>query len=246
MNTPGNTQGNTPGPPRETPSGPENTPAETGNSPSEPKLLDQVRDQIRLRHYSIRTEAQYVHWVKRYILFHHKRHPREMGATELEAFLTHLAVDEQVASATQNQALSALLFLYRKVLGVELPWLDDVVRAKRSQRLPVVLTRGEVQRVLERMDGVYGLLACLLYGTGMRLMEVICASTCSSGSCSSRMICGSARRASICRTRWSESTRGQAHPGPGSICLLREVTRSIRAAALKGVIIWTKSCCSAR
>jgi integron integrase len=96
-----------------------------------------------------------------------------MGATEVEAFLTHLAVDEHVASATQNQALSALLFLYRKVLGVELPWLDDVVRAKQSQRLPVVLTRLEVQRVLERMDGVHGLLARLLYGTGMRLMEVI-------------------------------------------------------------------------
>ena len=96
-----------------------------------------------------------------------------MGAAEVEAFLTHLAVAGQVASATQNQALSALLFLYRQVLGVELPWLDDVVRAKRPERLPVVLTRREVQRVLERMEGVHGLLARLLYGTGMRLMEVI-------------------------------------------------------------------------
>jgi integron integrase len=172
VNTPENPSENTPGPPVDTPSGSENTPAETGNSPSQPELLDQVRDQIRLRHYSIRTEAQYIHWVKRFILFH-KRHPREMGATEVEAFLTHLAVDGQVASATQNQALSALLFLYRRVLGVELPWLDDVVRARPSQRLPVVLTRLEVQRVLERMDGVHGLLARLLYGTGMRLMEVI-------------------------------------------------------------------------
>ena len=106
-------------------------------------------------------------------MFHGKRSPREMGATEVEAFLTHLAVDEQVTSATQNQALSALWFLDRKVLGVELPWLDDVVRAGPSQRLSVMLTRLEVQRVLERMDGVHGLLARLLYGTGMRLMEGI-------------------------------------------------------------------------
>ncbi|MBL8399192.1 MAG: integron integrase [Candidatus Accumulibacter sp.] len=132
-----------------------------------------MRVQIRLRHYSKRTESQYVQWVKRFVLFHGKRHPREMGAPELEAFLSHLAVERHVASATRNQTLSALLFLYRQVFGIELPWLDERVRAKRPQRLPVVLTRGEVQRVLERMDGVYGLLARLLYGTGMRLMEVI-------------------------------------------------------------------------
>jgi len=148
-------------------------PSAPGKSPPEPRLLDQVRAQIRLRHYSIRTESQYVQWVKRFVLFHGKRHPREMGAPEVEAFLSHLAVEGHVASATQNQALSALLFLYRQVLGIELPWLDEMVRAKRPQRLPVVLTRGEVQRVLERMDGVYSLLARLLYGTGMRLMEVI-------------------------------------------------------------------------
>ena len=148
-------------------------PSAPGKSPPEPRLLDQVRAQIRLRHYSIRTESQYVQWVKRFVLFHGKRHPRAMGAPEVEAFLSHLAVEGHVASATQNQALSALLFLYRQVLGIELPWLDEMVRAKRPQRLPVVLTRGEVQRVLERMDGVYSLLARLLYGTGMRLMEVI-------------------------------------------------------------------------
>ncbi len=164
---------NTPGHPTSTPPVPQYTPGDTGKDPSEPRLLDQVRAQIRLRHYSIRTEAQYVQWVKRFVLFHQKRHPREMGAAEVEAFLTHLALERHVASATQNQALSALLFLYRQVLGVELPWLDDVVRAKQPERLPVVLTRSEVQRVLERMDGVYGLLARLLYGTGMRLMEVI-------------------------------------------------------------------------
>jgi integron integrase len=137
-----------------------------------PKLLDQVRDKIRVKHYSIRTETQYVQWIRRFILFHGKRHPKEMGAAEVEAFLTHLAVKGGVSASTQNQALSALLFLYREVLGIELPWLDDVVRAKKPQRLPSVLTRAEVTSVLECMDGVYGLMARLLYGTGMRLMEV--------------------------------------------------------------------------
>ena len=138
-----------------------------------PKLLDQVRDRIRVKHYSIRTETQYVQWIKRFIVFHDKRHPRDMGAHEVEAFLTHLAVEGNVAAATQNQALSAILFLYREVLCINLPWLDGVVRAKTPQRLPVVLTRQEVASVLERMSGVYGLLARLLYGTGMRLMECV-------------------------------------------------------------------------
>lgn len=126
-----------------------------------------------VKHYSIRTEQQYVQWARRFILFHDKRHPRELGAAEVEAFLTHLAVEGNVAAATQNQALSALLFLYREVLEINLPWLDNVVRAKRPARLPVVLTRQEVTAVLDRMSGTYGLLARLLYGTGMRLMEVI-------------------------------------------------------------------------
>ncbi|MGK2913283.1 MAG: integron integrase [Porticoccaceae bacterium] len=143
------------------------------DTPPTPKLLDQVRDRIRVKHYSIRTETQYVQWIRRFILFHGKRHPRDMGAPEVEAFLTHLAVEGKVAASTQNQALSALLFLYREVLGIDLPWLKDVTRAKRPQRLPVVLTRDEVRAVLGKMDGVYGLLARLLYGTGMRLMEVI-------------------------------------------------------------------------
>jgi len=136
-----------------------------------PKLLDQVRDKIRVKHYSIRTETQYVQWIKRFILFHGKHHPRELGAVEVEAFLTHLAVEGNVSASTQNQALSALLFLYREVLGVELPWLDNVVRAKKPQRLPTVLNRAEVALVLERMNGVHSLMARLLYGTGMRLME---------------------------------------------------------------------------
>ncbi|PKM11183.1 MAG: integron integrase [Gammaproteobacteria bacterium HGW-Gammaproteobacteria-3] len=138
-----------------------------------PKLLDQVRDRIRVKHYSIRTETQYVQWIKRFILFHGKRHPQEMGIVEVEAFLTHLAVEGQVSASTQNQALSALLFLYKEVLAVDLPWLDNVVRAKQPQRLPVVLTRTEVRAVLVRMQGVYGLMANLLYGTGMRLMECV-------------------------------------------------------------------------
>lgn len=136
-----------------------------------PKLLDQVREKLRLKHYSIRTEKQYVQWVRRFILFHGKRHPRDMGAPEVEAFLTHLSVEGNVAASTQNQALSALLFLYREVLKSTLPWMNEMVRAKRPARLPVVLTQIEVQAVLSRMQGPTLLLAQLLYGTGMRLME---------------------------------------------------------------------------
>jgi len=149
--------------------GTETTPA----APNPPKLLDQVRDKIRVKHYSIRTETQYLQWIKRFILFHGKRHPKDMDAIEVEAFLTNLAVEGSVSASTQNQALSALLFLYREVLGINLPWMDTMVRAKKSQRLPVVLTRAEVALVLERMDGGYGLMARLLYGTGMRLMECV-------------------------------------------------------------------------
>lgn len=148
---------------------------EQQSNPSQnaPKLLDLLRDRLRLKHYSIRTETQYVQWVRRFILFHGKRHPQEMGAKEVEAFLTHLAVEGRVAAATQNQALSALLFLYRELLHINLPWLDEVVRAKRPARLPVVLTREEVQSVLGRTEGTYGLMLRLLYGTGMRLMECV-------------------------------------------------------------------------
>ena len=111
----------------------------TPPSPSAPKLLDQVRERIRTKHFSIRTEDAYVQWVRRFILFHGKRHPKEMGAAEVEAFLTHLAVDRTVASSTQNQALAALLFLYKEVLGIQLPWLENLTRAKRPARLPTVL-----------------------------------------------------------------------------------------------------------
>lgn len=146
---------------------------ETTSTPQSPKLLDQVRDRIRVKHYSIRTETQYLQWIRRFILFHDKHHPRDMGAVEVEAFLTHLAVEGNVAASTQNQALSALLFLYREVLGINLPWLDGVVRAKLPQRLPVVLTRQEVSGLLDRMNGLHGMMARLLYGTGMRLMECV-------------------------------------------------------------------------
>lgn len=136
-----------------------------------PRLLDRVREAIRTRHYSRRTEKAYVHWIKRYIFFHGKRHPAEMGAPEVSAFLTSLAVDAKVAASTQNQALAALLFLYREVLGVELPWLDDVVRAKRPQYLPVVLTREEVRAILQELRGLSRLMALLMYGGGLRLLE---------------------------------------------------------------------------
>jgi integron integrase len=143
----------------------------SANPSHAPKLLDQVRGKIRLKHYSIRTEQTYVDWIKRFILHFDKRHPRELGAAEVEAFLTHLAVAGNVAAATQNQAKSALLFLYREVLETELPWLDNVERARTPKRLPVVLTREEVQGVLGRLTGTHWLIASLLYGAGLRIME---------------------------------------------------------------------------
>jgi integron integrase len=136
-----------------------------------PRLLDRVRAKIRLKHYSIRTEQAYVDWIRRFIGFHGKRHPVELGPAEVEAFLTDLAVTRTVSASTQNQAKSALLFLYREVLDIELPWLDHIDKAKTPARLPVVLTRAEVARVLSRLRGVHALLGRLLYGTGMRVME---------------------------------------------------------------------------
>lgn len=136
------------------------------------KLLDRAREIIRLKHYSIRTERAYLNWMRRYILFHHKRHPQEMGPAEIEAFLTHLAMAGNVARSTQNQAFNALLFLYREVLGVS---LDDAgihaMRAHKKGTLPVVLTTDEVQRVILATTGVYQLIAKLLYGSGLRLIE---------------------------------------------------------------------------
>ena len=137
------------------------------------RLLDQVREVIRCKHYSIRTEDAYVQWIKRFILFHGKRHPKEMGATEIEAFLTDLAVRGKVAASTQNQALNALVFLYQKVLHIELGEFS-AERARRPDRLPVVLTKAETANLLAAMKpGTIGLMARLLYGTGMRLMECV-------------------------------------------------------------------------
>jgi integron integrase len=136
-------------------------------------FLRSVREVIRKRHFSIRTEESYLHWVKRFILFHGKRHPSQLGESEVAAFLSHLAVEGQVASATQNQALNALVFMYRNVLDRPLGPCVGIVRAKRPQRLPVVLTPEEVGRILRALNGVYWLIACLQYGSGLRLLESV-------------------------------------------------------------------------
>jgi integron integrase len=143
----------------------------TRSDPQKPRLLDRVREQIRTRHYSRRTEKSYVGWIRRFILFLGKRHPVEMGEEEISRFLTHLAVEGKVSASTQNQALSALLFLYREVLEKDLQWIDGVVRAKRPVRLPVVLSREEVSAILRQMHGVEWIMASLLYGAGLRLLE---------------------------------------------------------------------------
>lgn len=145
----------------------------TGADRPKPRLLDQVRHTLRLGHYSLRTEEAYVTWIRRFILFHDKRHPSEMGEREVVAFLTHLAVERHVSVSTQNQALGAVLFLYRKVLRRELADLTAVVRARRPMRLPVVLSRGEVQAVLNQLGGVPWMVGALLYGSGLRLNECL-------------------------------------------------------------------------
>jgi integron integrase len=142
----------------------------TGGS-GKPRLIVQIRDAIRVRHYSYRTEQAYVAWIRRFILFHGKRHPMQMGGNEVREFLSWLARERDVAAATQAQALAAILFLYKHVLEVDLPWVENVVRARRPKRLPVVLTRAEVRQVLRELHGDYWLLASLLYGSGLRLME---------------------------------------------------------------------------
>lgn len=138
-----------------------------------PSLLDQVRSAIRLRHYSIRTEEAYVNIIRRFIIFHQKRHPKEMGVDEIRQYLSHLATHGNVAASTQNVALAALLFLYREVLLIDLPLIEGVERAKRPQRIPVVLTTEEVKRVLAHIAGTHHLMASLLYGAGLRLMECV-------------------------------------------------------------------------
>lgn len=138
-----------------------------------PKFLDEVRRALRLRHYSIRTEQTYLDWIRQFIVFHGKRHPTDMGEVEVSAFLTHLAADRHVAASTQNQALSALLFLYQQFLQRKLGFLDHVERATRPVKLPVVLTKAEAQAVIAQLSGSYRLMANLLYGSGLRLMECL-------------------------------------------------------------------------
>ncbi len=136
-------------------------------------LLEVARGRMRVRHLAYRTEQTYLQWIRRYVAFHHRRHPRDLGAAGVEQFLTYLAVDRKVSASTQNQALQALLFLYREVLGVALPWLDNITRAAASRRLPVVLSRSEVRAVLAQLDGTHWLIANLLYRSGLRLMEAL-------------------------------------------------------------------------
>ena len=140
---------------------------------AKPRLLDEVRHQLRTLHYSYRTEQQYLGWIRRFILFSGRRHPATLGAAEIEAYLSHLATDRNVSASTQNQALSAILFLYQKVLKLELPWLDGITRARRSRYLPTVLTQAEVRAVLAKLDGRVWLIVSVLYGGGLRISEAL-------------------------------------------------------------------------
>ena len=140
---------------------------------SRPKLLDQVRRTIRMRHYSRRTETTYVHWIRRFVVFHHKKHPSTMGAPAITAFLSWLATGQRVSSSTQNQALSALLFLYRHVLRIEVGAIEQVPRAKLPHRVPVVLSREEVGKIFENIHGTMSMVLALLYGAGLRLQECL-------------------------------------------------------------------------
>jgi len=139
----------------------------------QPRLMDRLRAALRVKHYAYTTEKTYVHWALRFIRFHGKRHPADMGAAEVEAFLSSLALDHNASASTQNQAMHAILFLYREVLGIDLPWLDGITRAKIAKRLPVVLTVAEVQSMLRHVDGINGLIIRLLYGTGLRIKEAL-------------------------------------------------------------------------
>jgi integron integrase len=138
-----------------------------------PKLLDQVRTIIRTRNYSRKTEKAYLYWIRRYILYHNKRHPIDMGHDEVSAYLSHLAIERNVSPSTQHQALNAILFLYREVMQVELPWLKNVTRAKRTRHIPVVFTRDEIEKIFSCLDGRNWLMANLLYGAGLRLNECL-------------------------------------------------------------------------
>ncbi len=143
-------------------------------SPHQPTLVEQIRKTARLRHFSLKTEKSYLYYIRDFIRFHNMRHPREMGVAEVREYLSHLAVDRHIAPSTQNVALSAILFLYQQVLDIEVPFIQGIVRPRRSKRLPVIFSREEVQRILENLEGVYYLMASLLYGSGLRLNECLC------------------------------------------------------------------------
>ena len=138
-----------------------------------PKLLDQVRFTLRANRYSKKTEQAYIKWIKEYILFHGKRHPKSLAKTDLEKYLNYLAVERHVSASTQNQALNAVLYLYKKVLNIDIGWLEDVKRAKRSMRLPVVFTQNEISKVLLNLSGNTKLITSIIYGSGLRLGEVL-------------------------------------------------------------------------
>ena len=140
---------------------------------AEKKILELVRESIRLKHYSIRTEETYVNWIKRYILFHNKTHPAELSEVHIRNYLSHLAIKQKVAASTQNQALNAIMYLYKNILKIDLGDLGNIERAKRSRSIPVVFSPTEAKQILENMSGVNKLMASLLYGTGMRLMECV-------------------------------------------------------------------------
>ena len=184
------------------PTDPANLPT-AGDAPAlrQPKLLERLRIHLRTRHYSIRTEQAYIDWARRFIVYHGKRHPQDMGAAEVEAFLSHLAVDRQVSASTQNQAKAALLYLYKQVLGVDLPWLDEVVQAKRPQRLPVVLTPSEVRELLLHVEGTAGLVARTLVASRT-------ANSCNTSSPASWP------KPSLTALKWSMSSTSRATPSP--------------------------------
>lgn len=228
------------------------------------RLLDRVRWRARRLGLSIRTEDAYVGWIRRFILANAKRHPATLGAREVEAFLTWLAASRNVAASTQNQALAALLFLYREVLNQDLPWMENIRRAKKPVRLPVVLTREEVGRLLEQLQGQHWLMASLLYGSGLRLMECVRLRVKDIDVARGEIIVrhgkgGKDRRTACiraiwapgsvrcgCRMRWRVSFPARRASGPGSTCFRRVRAAWIHAAVSNADIMWTKSCCSAR
>ena len=209
---------------------------------SAPRLLNQVRDRIRRKHYSIRTEEAYLHWVKAFVRFHGLKHPASMGAPEVESYLTYLAVERHVSSSTQNQALSGLLFLYREVLEIELPWLDGIERSKRPKRMPVVLTREEVTSILDQLDGTTALILTLAYGTGMRIMEVVRLRVKDVEFTRGEILIREGK--CFCRLPWHANIPRPRAIGAGNTCFHRTSSASIRGQDVKGATMPIRRTCS--